>query len=78
MVSLWSHEYKSVSNLKSVHYNIISSSRIIEDPDVLGYYMFCGICEKEEDMNLVLLFMENQFHEEVIYDMGYDEETGED
>jgi hypothetical protein len=64
---------KAAEHYKRVHGHQLSTSSIKEDPDVPGYWMFCGTCLEETTAALLVRFMENQFHEETSVVDSYDD-----
>lgn len=67
---------KAAEHYKSVHGHRLSTSSVKEDPDVSGYWMFCGTCSTRDTAELLVRFMENQFHEETSMVDSYDDSAG--
>ena len=63
---------ESLSKFKEVHSSKIINPRIIDDPDVIGFYTLGGICRSKEDAELTILFIENTLHQDDHIDDVYD------
>jgi len=63
---------ESLSKFKEVHSSKITNPRIIEDPDVIGFYTLGGTCKSKGDAELAILFIENTLHQDDRIDDVYD------
>ena len=54
----------ALNRVKNIHPDRSKNSRVIEDPDVLGFYTLGGSCRTKEDALLMVQFIENTMHAE--------------
>jgi len=54
---------KAARSYESIHGGPGKRFSVKPDPDVPGFWMYCGACQTEEQAKLALIFMENQLHE---------------
>ncbi len=56
---------RAARSYESIHSGPGKRFSIKPDPDVPGFWMYCGACQTEEQAKLALTFMENQIHENI-------------
>jgi len=62
----------ALGRAKSIHSNRFKNPKVIEDPDVLGFYTLGGSCKSKDDAVLMVQFIENTLHAEKETEDVYD------
>lgn len=62
----------ALNRAKKIHPEKSKNSRVIEDPDVIGFYTLGGSCKSKDDALLVVQFIENTMHTEKEMEDIYD------